>query len=164
MRCHGLSSLARVHDGAGEPVLKPRRILLHGCVPCPTARGPISRRNGAGCGALKCPATRATHSLSERSPMGYRRRSMAASMPGHGGCSRKPSNPMASRLERHRAGSAKARSSSASGTVSCTRCSCKGFAWRDETYPSLSAITGTNWNGWAFFGLKRRTKEEPTNG
>ncbi len=35
----------------------------------------------------------------------------------------------------------------------------KGFAWRGETYPSLSAIaraiTGAHWNGWAFFGLKR---------
>ena len=39
----------------------------------------------------------------------------------------------------------------------------KGFAWRGETYSSLSAIartiTGTNWNGWVFFGLKRRSKE-----
>jgi len=38
----------------------------------------------------------------------------------------------------------------------------KGFAWNGLTYPSLSAvarvITGTNWNGWAFFGLKRRCK------
>jgi DUF2924 family protein len=44
----------------------------------------------------------------------------------------------------------------------------KGFAWRGETYPSLSstarAITGTHWNGWAFFGLKRRTTEAPANG
>jgi DUF2924 family protein len=44
----------------------------------------------------------------------------------------------------------------------------KGFAWRGETYPSLTAvaraITGTNWNGWAFFGLKRRTKEAPADG
>jgi hypothetical protein len=44
----------------------------------------------------------------------------------------------------------------------------KGFAWHGETYPSLSAIaraiTGTNWNGWAFFGLKRRAKEAPTDG
>jgi hypothetical protein len=43
----------------------------------------------------------------------------------------------------------------------------KGFAWHGETYPSLSAIaraiTGTNWNGWAFFGLKRRAKEAPTD-
>jgi hypothetical protein len=35
----------------------------------------------------------------------------------------------------------------------------KGFAWRGETYSSLSAIaraiTGAHWNGWAFFGLKR---------
>lgn len=34
-----------------------------------------------------------------------------------------------------------------------------GFAWNDRTYRSLSsiakAITGTNWNGWLFFGLKR---------
>jgi len=44
----------------------------------------------------------------------------------------------------------------------------KGFAWRNETYPSLSsiarAITGTHWNGWAFFGVKRRAKEAPANG
>jgi hypothetical protein len=44
----------------------------------------------------------------------------------------------------------------------------KGFAWRGETYQSLSAIaraiTGAHWNGWAFFGLKRSTKEAPGNG
>jgi hypothetical protein len=44
----------------------------------------------------------------------------------------------------------------------------KGFAWRGETYASLSAIaraiTGAHWNGWAFFGLKRPTKEAPVNG
>lgn len=44
----------------------------------------------------------------------------------------------------------------------------KGFAWRGETYASLTAvaraITGTNWNGWAFFGLKRRSKEAPADG
>ena len=44
----------------------------------------------------------------------------------------------------------------------------KGFAWRGETYPSLSsiarAITGAHWNGWAFFGLKRRAKEALANG
>jgi hypothetical protein len=44
----------------------------------------------------------------------------------------------------------------------------KGFAWRGETYPSLSAIaraiTGAHWNGWAFFGLKRPIKEAPANG
>jgi hypothetical protein len=43
----------------------------------------------------------------------------------------------------------------------------KGFAWRDVTYRSLSAIaraiTGAHWNGWAFFGLKSRTKEAPAN-
>jgi hypothetical protein len=43
----------------------------------------------------------------------------------------------------------------------------KGFAWRGETYPSLSAIaraiTGAHWNGWAFFGLKRSTKEARAN-
>jgi hypothetical protein len=43
----------------------------------------------------------------------------------------------------------------------------KGFAWRGETYPSLSsiarAITGAHWNGWSFFGLKRRTKEAPAD-
>lgn len=34
-----------------------------------------------------------------------------------------------------------------------------GFAWNGATYGSLSAIakaiTGTSWNGWAFFGLAR---------
>lgn len=34
-----------------------------------------------------------------------------------------------------------------------------GYAWNGITYGSLSsiakAITGTNWNGWIFFGLKR---------
>jgi hypothetical protein len=43
----------------------------------------------------------------------------------------------------------------------------KGFAWGGETYPSLSAIaraiTGAHWNGWAFFGLKPRTKGAPAN-
>lgn len=33
-----------------------------------------------------------------------------------------------------------------------------GFVWRDETYASLSTIarlvTGTNWNGPKFFGLR----------
>ena len=44
----------------------------------------------------------------------------------------------------------------------------KGFAWRGETYTSLTAvaraITGTNWNGWAFFGLKRSTKTASADG
>lgn len=44
----------------------------------------------------------------------------------------------------------------------------KGFAWRGETYSSLSAIaraiTGAHWNGWAFFGLKRSSKEAPADG
>jgi hypothetical protein len=35
-----------------------------------------------------------------------------------------------------------------------------GFEWQGSWYQSLSAvakaITGTNWNGYAFFGLKRR--------
>jgi hypothetical protein len=43
----------------------------------------------------------------------------------------------------------------------------KGFAWRGETYQSLSAIaraiTGARWNGWTFFGLKRYGKEAPAN-
>ena len=44
----------------------------------------------------------------------------------------------------------------------------KGFAWRGETYPSLSAIaraiTGAHWNGWAFFGLRSHITEAPANG
>ena len=35
-----------------------------------------------------------------------------------------------------------------------------GFAWVGKRYASLSEIarliTGTRWNGWAFFGLKSR--------
>ena len=35
----------------------------------------------------------------------------------------------------------------------------EGFEWNGKTYKSLSAvarqITGTNWNGYAFFGVKR---------
>jgi Protein of unknown function (DUF2924) len=37
-----------------------------------------------------------------------------------------------------------------------------GYEWRDKTYPSLSsvarAITGTNWNGHRFFGLKAKVE------
>jgi hypothetical protein len=44
----------------------------------------------------------------------------------------------------------------------------KGFAWRSETYSSLSAIaraiTGAHWNGWAFFGLKRPSQGAPADG
>ena len=44
----------------------------------------------------------------------------------------------------------------------------KGFSWRGETYSSLSAIarviTGTRWNGWAFFGLKRPAEEASSDG
>ncbi|MEM9591503.1 MAG: DUF2924 domain-containing protein [Pseudomonadota bacterium] len=43
----------------------------------------------------------------------------------------------------------------------------KGFAWHGETYRSLSAIarviTGTRWNGPAFFGLKRSRKQLEPN-
>jgi hypothetical protein len=38
-----------------------------------------------------------------------------------------------------------------------------GFAWRGERYSSLSTIaktiTGTSWNGWRFFGLKRPVRK-----
>lgn len=38
-----------------------------------------------------------------------------------------------------------------------------GFEYRDKTYGSLSqiafVITGTVWNGWAFFGLKKQEKK-----
>lgn len=37
-----------------------------------------------------------------------------------------------------------------------------GFEYQDKTYTSLSeiafTITGTRWNGWVFFGLKKRKK------
>ena len=40
-----------------------------------------------------------------------------------------------------------------------------GFSWKDQTYPSLSAIakgiTGTSWNGPRFFGLRGKTGAEP---
>jgi hypothetical protein len=39
-----------------------------------------------------------------------------------------------------------------------------GFAWRGETYPSLTkvafAITGTRWNGPRFFGLRDKPSKE----
>ena len=42
----------------------------------------------------------------------------------------------------------------------------KGFAWKGETYRSLSqianAMTGTTWNGHRFFGL--RTAESKRSG
>ena len=35
----------------------------------------------------------------------------------------------------------------------------EGFEYQDKTYASLSQvatkITGTRWNGWAFFGIKK---------
>jgi len=38
-----------------------------------------------------------------------------------------------------------------------------GFAWNDNTYPTLSAvaraITGSNWNGYVFFGLKAKSSK-----
>ena len=40
-----------------------------------------------------------------------------------------------------------------------------GFAWNGKTYPSLSkvarAITGTNWNGPRFFGLRDKQTKSP---
>ena len=37
-----------------------------------------------------------------------------------------------------------------------------GYEYKDKKYSSLSevatAITGTRWNGWVFFGLKKRSK------
>jgi len=45
------------------------------------------------------------------------------------------------------------------GTTHRVMVTTDGFAWNGRTYGSLSsiakAITGTNWNGWLFFGLKR---------
>jgi hypothetical protein len=39
-----------------------------------------------------------------------------------------------------------------------------GFSWKGASYSSLSsiakAITGTNWNGWAFFGLTRAQAQD----
>ena len=39
----------------------------------------------------------------------------------------------------------------------------EGFEWNGQTYKSLSAvanaITGTNWNGFSFFGIKRAPSE-----
>ncbi len=40
-----------------------------------------------------------------------------------------------------------------------------GYEWQGRPYKSLSAvaraITGTRWNGWAFFGLKRHSAGPP---
>ena len=95
---------------------------------------------------------------------------MAASTPRRCGSSRRPVRRTASRLERHRPGLSKGSKLFREwhGETHEVLVLDKGFAWRGETYPSLSAIaraiTGTNWNGWAFFGLKRRAKEAPTDG
>jgi hypothetical protein len=36
----------------------------------------------------------------------------------------------------------------------------EGYSWRGKTYPTLSAvaraITGANWNGYVFFGLRKK--------
>ena len=41
-----------------------------------------------------------------------------------------------------------------------------GFVWKDKTYPSLSAIariiTGSNWNGPRFFGLREGAGKKPS--
>jgi hypothetical protein len=38
----------------------------------------------------------------------------------------------------------------------------EGYSWRGKTYPTLSAvaraITGANWNGYVFFGLRKKGK------
>ena len=43
----------------------------------------------------------------------------------------------------------------------------EGFAWNGKTYDSLSkvafAITGTNWNGPRFFGLRDKISPEATS-
>ena len=45
------------------------------------------------------------------------------------------------------------------GTTHTVTALAEGFEWNGRTYKSLSAvanaITGTNWNGFAFFGIKR---------
>ena len=42
----------------------------------------------------------------------------------------------------------------------------EGYAWRGQTYPTLSAvaraITGANWNGYVFFGLKKKVEATAT--
>ncbi|MGE0524318.1 MAG: DUF2924 domain-containing protein [Variibacter sp.] len=42
-----------------------------------------------------------------------------------------------------------------------------GFAWNGDRYSSLSTIaktiTGTNWNGWRFFGIKRPAAKNGTD-
>jgi len=43
----------------------------------------------------------------------------------------------------------------------------EGYAWRGQTYPTLSAvaraITGANWNGYIFFGLKKKAETAQTS-
>ena len=47
------------------------------------------------------------------------------------------------------------------GSVHTVTVTVSGYAWEGRPYRSLSAIaraiTGTRWNGWAFFGLKNRS-------
>lgn len=48
------------------------------------------------------------------------------------------------------------------GTEQVVNVTCTGFEWNGRPYKSLSsvafAITGTRWNGWVFFGLKRQER------
>jgi hypothetical protein len=44
----------------------------------------------------------------------------------------------------------------------------EGYSWRGKTYPTLSAVaravTGANWNGYVFFGLRKKGKVNPGGG
>ena len=50
------------------------------------------------------------------------------------------------------------------GETHCVLVLDEGFEWRGARHRSLSviakAITGTNWNGWTFFGVKRSSGAE----
>jgi hypothetical protein len=142
---------------------KATRSLRLGSSLYPSARGPSSRWNGAGCGALKCRASRVflvravAYGLQAEVYGGLDTHTLRL-LKKAGQTSGKASRTPPRRLSK---GSKLFREWH--GDVHEVLVLDKGFFWRGETYPSLSAIarviTGTNWNGWAFFGLKRRAKK-----
>jgi Protein of unknown function (DUF2924) len=54
------------------------------------------------------------------------------------------------------------------GIDHCMTVTGDGYEWNDQTFKSLSsvakAITGTNWNGHRFFGLKGKSNAAKTSG
>ena len=136
----------------------------------PIAPAASWKSNGVRCGAPNRHVTPAASSSSVPWPMAFRRRRSAASTQrrckSYGKLTGRTARDRS--LGRSRLGRGSKLFREWHGETHEVLVLDKGFAWRGESYPSLSAIaraiTGAHWNGWAFFGLKRRTKEAPANG